>query len=118
MHFTYGLTPLENSQFCDLSKMHILQPRRFIFYLERPQTSFLGLFNFTQNNIYEIENFDQNHELTPLANIQFSDKVKCMISLSRKVSFSSRTSQNIIPEMKNFDQKHGLISSEKSNLVT
>ena len=51
-----------------------------------------------------------------------------MFSMSRKVFFLSRTSQNItsgsifakknIHEMKNFDQKHGLISLEKCNLVT
>ena len=69
MHFTYGLTPFENSQFCDLCKMHILQPRRFIFYLEHSQTSFLGLFNFVHNNIPEIENFDQNHGLWKISNL-------------------------------------------------
>ena len=70
MHFTFGLTPLENSQFCDLiCKMHILQPRRFIFYLEHSQTSYLGLFNFAESNIHEIENFDQNHRLWTISNL-------------------------------------------------
>lgn len=70
MHLTYGLTPLENSQFCDLiCKMHILQPRRFTFYLEHSQTSYLGLFNFAENNIHEIENFDQNHGLWTISNL-------------------------------------------------
>ena len=52
-----------------------------------------------------------------------------MFSVSRKVSFLSRTSQNIISgsilaqkknihETKHFDQKHGLISLEKYNLET
>ena len=49
--------------------MHILQPRRFIIYLEHSQTSFLGLFNFAHNNIHEIENFDQNHGLWKVSNL-------------------------------------------------
>ena len=49
--------------------MLILQPRRFIFYLEHSQTSYLGLFNFAENNIHEIENFDQNHGLWTISNL-------------------------------------------------
>ena len=96
--------------------------RKFLFYLEHTQLSFLDLFSIKTNN-EEVRIFHQIHGLTPLENFRFFGHIKYIVLLSRKASFLSRTPANIFfwayfqekQTMKKswiFDQNHWLTRLE------
>ena len=96
--------------------------RKFLFYLEHTQRSFLDLFSIKTNN-EEVRIFYQNHGLTPLENFRFFGHIKYIVLLSRKASSLSRTPANIFfwayfqekQTMKKgwiFDQNHWLTRLE------